>query len=87
MIDRKQKRLPVDEESSKFVVTLSNGDCAQGSLEAAHRQFELLRALIDNVHLGYCGPALFQKLRMEHDGEKWVLELEAVAAVPAGSYV
>jgi len=84
-IDRKMKRFPVDNDHYKFVVTLSNESCTLGSMEAAKRQFELLRALIDNPQIGYCGPALFQKMKFWHSGEKWVMELEATAMVPPES--
>jgi len=86
VIDRKTKRIEISEEQSRFIVTLLNDTCAQGSMEAGIRQFELLRALVDNPMLGYCGNVLFQTLKMKHTGDRWELELEAITTVPTGLY-
>lgn len=38
----------------------------------------MLKAIANNPGMMDCGSLPFQTLKMFHDGEKWIIELEAV---------
>lgn len=38
----------------------------------------MLDNLVNNQEFCYCGPSFYQTMRMFHNGEKWVVELESV---------
>lgn len=61
----------------KVTVTYIGEPCPPSSGLSRTRQYELLRAVVETPGLLDCGLMSFQKLRMEHDGNRWVLTLEA----------
>jgi len=41
-------------------------------------QVDILGTLRDQPQLLYCGPVLFDTMKISHDGTCWVVEMEAV---------
>ena len=51
--------------------------CAHGSPESRREQIELLQQIANTPMLHNCGGSPFATLDMRHDGDCWVLVLEA----------
>lgn len=64
----------------RYRMIYESEDCEQGTPEARRLQYGLLRAIIDNPGLMDCGPVTFQTFKMSHDGQKWLIEMEAVSS-------
>jgi hypothetical protein len=67
----------VGESAFRYKVRYESEDCPHTSFSYRTEQTGLLRSLLDNQGLLDCGPAVFETLKMHHDGTKWVVELEA----------
>jgi hypothetical protein len=65
---------------NKYRVTFETEPCEAGTMESFTCQKQVLKAIVDNAGMMDCGPVFFQSLRMFHDGHKWVVELESIAA-------
>jgi len=77
---REYKETPLDggENPPKRVnVIYYSDDCAANS--RAH-QFHLLNTVVENPGLLDCGSSIFQTLKMHHNGNCWVITLEATVA-------
>jgi hypothetical protein len=69
---------PLNEAQTKYTVKLESEYCPAIGIDARKSQLQLLRDLIDNQGMLDCGPIGFQTFNMVHDGEKWVVTLEAI---------
>jgi len=74
-MNRTLKQFEMANEESRFEVTIEGDDCHPND-RIAQRNF--LLACISNPGLMDCGTLSFQSLRVRHDGQKWVMQLEAV---------
>jgi hypothetical protein len=68
----------VTEVENRYSVRLEDEPSPVDGIENRERQKEMLRAVANNPGMMDCGSLRFQTLKMFHDGEKWVIELEAV---------
>jgi hypothetical protein len=75
-------RVNVDETHTRYRKVIEGNPCAQGSLESRQQQLFLLQSLSGQPELLNCGMDPFQKLTMYHNGDRWLVELEAVAVNP-----
>lgn len=64
--------------ATRHLVRLTSNPCEEFSVEYRFYQFEMLRHLTDSMDMIRCGPGNFKKLQMFHNGEHWVIEMEAV---------
>lgn len=69
--------LSLGEGRSKYKVRLESDPAPINTPLHRFVQFGMLREIVDNPELTNCGLASFQKLSMYHNGECWVMELEA----------
>lgn len=69
----------VDDGHTRHSVRIEGEDCAQNTHEARVLQHQMLEMLAQDVSMLACGHAPFQKMTMRHDGERWVVEAEALA--------
>jgi hypothetical protein len=69
---------PLNEIETKYTVTLESDLCPPFGVDGKKAQFQLLSTLVDSSGVGDCGPLNFQTLNMRHDGEKWIIILEAI---------
>lgn len=76
------RRIPaksrVDDGHTRYSVRIEGDDCVPGTNDARVLQHQMLETLAQDVSLAACGHATFQKLTMRHDGERWVVEAEAL---------
>lgn len=71
-------KVPVGEEMARTSIRVEGDDCPPDSPEATYHRDLLLRSIADDPHLLDCGPVSFQKFRMYHSGQHWVIEAEAI---------
>lgn len=62
-------------------VRLDGDDCPVGAQVRRFQQHQLLRHVADTPDLLICGGLPFEKLAMQHDGTRWVIEAEAIENV------
>lgn len=72
----------IDDKAVRIKVRIEDVPTLRGSYEYRVRQFQLLEELGSDPRLSACGPSDFEKLSMQHDGIRWVVETEAVAKLP-----
>ena len=77
-MNRIVKQTPVNDNEHRYEVRIEGEHCASVGFEARYNQLELLRMMAATPGLTDCGSTPFQTLKMAHDGEKWVVTLEAV---------
>lgn len=70
----------LNDTEHRYRVLLESDECEVGTMESRQRQYDLLRAIVDNAGMMDCGPAIFQTMKMSHDGVRWIIEMEAVSA-------
>lgn len=75
---RTVKTTPVNDAEFKYEVRIEGEGCPGIGLGSRLNQVEMLRLLATTPGLTDCGSLPFQNLRMFHDGERWVVTLEAV---------
>jgi len=68
----------VNESEVRYKVRLEDDVCTPDSQESRFHQLRLLRTLVETPDLLTCGPGPFKKLTIQHDGEKWVCDVEAL---------
>ncbi len=76
-MERSYKKIPIGDQIRYRVVIK---DIPSSGAEIRRRQYEFLQDLINNGHpsgLMDCGPMAFQTFKMEHDGDQWVIVMEA----------
>ena len=64
----------------RYEVRIESDMCPVGDPSYHHNRLGLLRTLTDTQGLLDCGPYPFQTLKMTHDGNCWVVTLEATGA-------
>lgn len=67
-------------------VRLEGDLCIPGTHASRIVQAFLLEAVAQDLSLVACGGESFEKLSMRHDGERWVLEAEAVIEDPGTTH-
>lgn len=81
-MNREYKEVPLDggENPPKKITVKYIGDpCPSVGHAARAGQFTLLQAVIENPGLLDCGLVPFQTMSMVHNGNQWVITLEAKA--------
>ena len=77
-MDRQFVELPLPERLFRYRITYTDDvDVEPGTPLSQARQDAILNQFLQNYDLRRCGPVPFQKLRMFHDGNRWVIEIEA----------
>lgn len=66
-------------------VTIISDPCEETGQQSLAVRQHLLESIAYQRELTQCGFAPFQKLRLYHSGEAWVVEAEATTDVPQGS--
>lgn len=61
----------------RYAIQLTGEDCPKDTQESKARQFLFLHWIADNQPLLLCGPQVWSKLRIEHNGTCWQLDAEA----------
>ena len=75
---RSLKQVKLNDTEFRYVVRIEDDPSPANTQLSKFRQRDFLRALIDTHGLMDCGNQVFQSMKMWHDGEKWLMELEAV---------
>lgn len=76
-------RLPITvveigDSKRRYRAIIHSDECPPAGQTCRYLQYELLRELASNPDMSKLGMEDFQSLKMFHDGNKWVVELEAV---------
>lgn len=71
-------KTPLDQNRFKYRIVYESDDAALGTSSYKNEQFGLLSSIVNNPGMLDCGHDPFEKLRMYHDGAKWIIEMEAV---------
>lgn len=69
---------PVNEQTNRYEVTITSDVCEPQTFHARKVALDLLYDMAHTPGLVDCGANAFQELKMRHDGEKWMVVLEAV---------
>jgi len=69
----------IGDEQVRHRVRLEDSvESREGTVDWIARQQAMLGAVLATAELLHCGPGRWQKLSMYHDGERWVIEAEAI---------
>lgn len=68
----------INDTQIRYKTHLEDEPCEPDTRLARLHQHRLLQSVVENPDLMMCGPVPFQKLVMQHDGEKWCIDAEAV---------
>lgn len=63
---------------ARFLQKYESENCEPGTIQARMEQISMLRTLADTPELHLCGLYPYQKFSMRHNGDCWIIELEAV---------
>lgn len=77
-IERFTSSSKMSDETFRHVVKLTTPYCEEHSEDSVFYRFGLLTAVSGNPDLINCGPLRFDRLKVFYDGQRWVLEAEAV---------
>ena len=69
---------PLDDDTVRTRARIESDACEKGSLHARQIATSLFQNIADDPSLLLCGYEQFQTLKMHHNGERWVIELEAI---------
>lgn len=83
-MNRKTIEQDIGEDRVRYVTMLESDICTLGTQMARFLQFELLRTVANDPAISACGLNDFQKLKMSHDGMRWVIEAEAIIEIGKG---
>jgi hypothetical protein len=75
---RSMTKVVIQDNKTRYRVTIESDECLKGSQEARVIQFLLLRSIADEPSLTACGMSDFQRMTMTHNGEKWIVECESI---------
>lgn len=81
-MNRKTNNVNIGEGQLRATVRLEGEMCDPDTFQYRYYQSEMLRVAHDSPALLECAMAPFQTLRMFHDGEKWIIEAEAIVDIP-----
>lgn len=79
-MNRTLKQVRINDSESRYVVRIEDEPSVPKTMGARLRQYELLKTLTSTPGLMDCGNLPYQSMRMWHDGEKWIIEMEATGA-------
>jgi hypothetical protein len=79
VLKKTTNRVPLDNINYRTIVKFRSDNVEFGTPDYRFAQRQILSDLLGNPGLLECGNQPFEKLRMYHDGECWVVELEAVS--------
>jgi hypothetical protein len=71
-------RIPLNEKQTRYKLVYRSEPCEPNSVAGRNTQVDILGTLRDQPQLLYCGPVLFDTMKISHDGTCWVVEMEAV---------
>jgi hypothetical protein len=77
-MNRSLKQIRLTDGENKYVSRIEDEPSAQFTIAAKIRQVAVLTTLATTPGLTDCGTLPFQTLKMWHDGNRWIIELEAV---------
>lgn len=80
--NRIYKKLNVGEDQERHVVRLESMLCAPNGVESYVLRGEMIRQIVATPEALNCGPVPFQKMAMFHDGQCWVIEVQATIDKP-----
>ena len=68
----------IGDGNTRYRVRIESDPCEKDSPLANQFRYMLLQNIVDNPVLVACGLEPFQTLRMAHNGQCWVIEVEAI---------
>jgi hypothetical protein len=71
-------RIPLNDLQTRYKLHYESDPCEPNSVAGRNTQMDMLQALANQPQLCYCGPLLFDVLKVHHNGTFWVVEMEAV---------
>jgi hypothetical protein len=77
-MNRSLKQIKLVDGQSKYVSRIEGDACQPNTIGAKFLQLQLLDQLAHTPGMIDCGNLPYQTMKMFHDGEKWVVELEAI---------
>jgi hypothetical protein len=83
-VKRLTSSVPIGTTRKRNKTKIESDSCTIGTQEARFAQFDLLKLLAEQPDLSACGGVDFQRMIMFHNGNCWVVELEAVVEIPDG---
>jgi hypothetical protein len=75
---RFQTSTKMDDHQERIRVRIESDPCEKGSLLAREYKMSLLHNLAANPSLLQCGDQDFQTMKMFHNGDRWLIEAEAL---------
>lgn len=75
---RSYTKVKIGDHQTRHSVRLYSDFCEYGTHAARVAQSMLIQTIADTPQLVTCGPTIFDKLVIKHDGERWVVEAEAI---------
>lgn len=79
MITR-QSKSGLGDGTNLYTVVYESEICEATSIEGRQQQMDVLKTLASTPELQRTGNVYFTKMRMAHDGHRWVITLEGVSA-------
>jgi hypothetical protein len=76
-MERKTNRVHQGEGQVRVMVRYEDINTASGTVECRVRQVKFLQELLDNPALLLCDLTPFQQMNMKHDGNRWIIQIEA----------
>lgn len=77
------KSIPVGGQKTRFLVTITSDSCQRETEEGRFWQMQLLQMMASQPDLTMCGMHPFERMKMTHTGQEWLVELEAVTDTPS----
>lgn len=79
-MNREYRETPLDGGSNppkRVTVTYTSDPCPSTGVQSAGIQFRMLQTVVETPGMLDCGYARFQTFKMTHDGNRWVIVMEA----------
>ena len=73
------KKINITDKVKKYKLIIEDEVESKMELQDGRiRQFAMLKTLIDNPSMMFCGPTHPYKINMYHSGQRWIIEMEAI---------
>lgn len=81
-LQKKTLKTPYGENELRYRLIVETDNCVRDTLHSRLVRQELLGYIANDPFFSQCGGWDFHKMSMRHDGEKWVVEFEAIVPKP-----
>ena len=71
-------KIPLNEFQTRYRLSYESEPCETNSVAGRNTQLDLLRSLVDQPQLCYCGSQIFDTMKVYHNGSAWVVEMESL---------